>query len=73
MKIFGIILLVIGGLNFIANLIGLGTNPEFADQQIRLLFFGIAMIGVGAYLIMRAKKKKEEEQDKDNWNNGDNL
>lgn len=70
MKIGGIILLVIGVLNFILNLIGLTTNPEFADQQVRMLFFGIGMMVIGAFLIYRAKKKKEEDKDRDNWIKG---
>lgn len=73
MKTFGIILLAIGGLNLIINLIGLGTNPEYADQQIRQLLFGIGLIAAGVYLINRAQKKKEEDKDRENWNNEKTL
>lgn len=60
-------MLVIGALNILMNGIGLCTEPEYAEQQTRLLFFGIAMFGGGIYLIKRAKSKRQEQEDRDKW------
>lgn len=62
MRTTGIILIVIGILNFIIKIMALahGDNPPKA-----FLMF----IVLGSYLVHRANKKKEKEKKKNNWGN----
>lgn len=70
MKIAGIILVVLGSLNFIGSLIGISSNPELADRLGRSLFMAIGFLGLGIYLINRANNKKKEQEEREKWNSG---
>jgi uncharacterized membrane protein len=68
MKITGIILVILGVVNFILHIVAMSSSPEHADRAVRLLFFDVGLAGLGIYLIQRANKKKEKQAEKDKWN-----
>lgn len=69
MKTGGIICIILGGFVFIANIIGLGANPLYADIALKNITFGIFLIGLGIFLLDRKKKKDREKQERDKWLN----
>lgn len=69
MKTRGIICIILGGFILIANLIGLGANPQHADIALRNITFSIFFIGLGIFLLDRKKKKDREKQERDKWLN----
>ena len=71
MKIFGIILIVLGSINIITGIVALSSTPEYADKITRQVGVGIGMLVLGIYLVNRAKKKKLEKIAKGNWNRTD--
>jgi hypothetical protein len=56
-KGFGIFFIVIGALNLVIGLAGLGS--EYADQAGGKLFFGIGALGLGIWMVSSAKKKDD--------------
>ena len=72
MKIGGIIILVIGALNFLIAIIGIVQVPEYAKQIGTQFSSAIMFICLGIFMISRAKKKKIEKDEKDKWNNNEN-
>lgn len=73
MKIAGIILIVLGSLNFIGSLMGLSANPELADRLGRQVIMAIGFIGLGIYLISRANDKQKKQEEKEKWDKGSDL
>lgn len=67
MRTFGIICIVLGGLNLLVGFAGLST--EYAEQASSKFGFGISALVLGLFLLSRAKKKKEEEEAKNRWKN----
>ena len=65
MKIFGIILTVLGAINFSLLIIALGKNPEDSDKIAKAFGPAMTMIVVGVFLISRANKKKKELEGED--------
>lgn len=63
MKIFGIILVVLG---CVSTFIGIMATIEGYKSN----FTGIGLVVLGAYLIYRANKKKEEDEEKKKWIEG---
>ncbi len=71
MKIGGIIILILGALNFLISIIGIVQAPQYASQIGRQFTFGVMFIALGIFMISRANKKKLENEEKDKWiNNG---
>ena len=67
MRIWGIILLILCGINLIAGFINFMEWPE---KAISVICTGIGLGLAGYYLLSRAKKKDEEDQDRNKWLNG---
>ena len=67
MKIAGVIVLILGILNFVINLIGLVSGSGLSEQMVRNIFFGVGFIGLGIFLITRANNKVKEQEEKDQW------
>ncbi|MDM1085860.1 hypothetical protein [Myroides odoratimimus] len=63
MKIFGIILVILGCVSTFGGIMAAigGHKPNFT---------GIGLVVLGAYLIYRANKKKEEDEEKKKWIEG---
>jgi multisubunit Na+/H+ antiporter MnhG subunit len=72
MKIGGIIILVIGALNFLIAIIGIVQVPEYSKQIGTQLSSAIMFIALGIFMISRANKKKIESDEKNKWNNNEN-
>lgn len=64
MKAWGWILIALGGLNFIAGMIGVANGYEVGGSHIG---YGIGSCVLGGYLLHRAQQKKEENEHPDNW------
>lgn len=60
MKIWGIILIVLGSLNVLRDILA-------AANGVNINGAGLAFIVLGAYLIHRGKQKEQEKTDRDNW------
>lgn len=69
MKIAGIILIVLGGINIFGNMMAMANNPSLIERGVQQLFFAIGILGLGIYLVNRAKKKQQKQQKKEKWNN----
>lgn len=69
MKTGGIICIILGGFVLIANIIGLGANPLYADIALKNIVFGLFSIGFGIFLLNKKKKKDREKQERDKWLN----
>lgn len=65
MKVWGWILIVLGGLNVLFGLIA-AANGVNAGGKIGV---GIAFCVLGGYLLHRASQKEEEKNKHDNWSN----
>lgn len=63
MKVAGIILVIIGGLNFIINLSAIANGYDRGGQ----FGFAIGLLVLGIFLIDRGNKKKKENQEKEKW------
>lgn len=69
MKTGGIICIILGGFVLIANIIGFGANPLYADIALRNIVFGLFLIGLGIFLLDKKNKKDREKQERDKWLN----
>jgi len=72
MKVAGIVLIAWGCLMF-GSIINLSNHPEYAEQLVRSMVLGIGLIGLGIYLLNRAKEKKKEQEEKEKWNKGSDI
>lgn len=68
MKTFGIILIVIGCLNFIFSIVGMCIVPEYAEAQARQLSGSFIFFVIGGLLIHSANKKNKKNEEREKWN-----
>lgn len=65
MKVWGWILIVLGGLNILVGLIAAANGANAGGK----FGCGIAFCVLGGYLLYRASQKEEEKNQQDDWNN----
>jgi len=70
MKVFGIILIVLGALSFFGGFATASLNPDDPTSIGQSIIWGIALIGIGIFLISRANRKKREKEEKEEWDKG---
>ncbi len=63
-------MIALGVLSFLGGIATASLHPDDPASIGQSIIWGIALSGIGIFLISRANKKKREKEEKEKWDKG---